>query len=173
MINNIIRGLIYFIVFLFIQIAVLNNIHFLRIATPFLYLYIILKMPVGMSRSLILLLAFFIGLTMDMFSNTAGMHASACTFAALCRAPLINFLIGKDQVEGSYPSFNTFGYSSFFRYVLFFVLLHHIILFLVESLSFYDPLFMVLRISASVVLTSLLIFIVESFNIVVREIGGK
>lgn len=173
MINNIIRGVMYFVVFLFIQIAVLNNIHFLRIATPFLYLYVILKMPVGMSRSLILIVSFFVGMTMDMFSNTAGMHAAACTFVALCRAPLINFLIGKDQVEGSYPSFNTFGYSSFFRYVLFFVLLHHITLFVVESLSFYDPLFMILRISASVVLTSLLIFIVESFNIAIREFGRK
>ena len=37
MINNLLRGFIYFVVFVLIQVLVLNNIHFLRIATPFLY----------------------------------------------------------------------------------------------------------------------------------------
>ena len=45
MINNLLRGFIYFVVFVLIQVLILNNIHFLRIATPFLYLYFIIKMP--------------------------------------------------------------------------------------------------------------------------------
>ena len=51
MINNLLRGFIYFVVFVLIQVLILNNIHFLRIATPFLYLYFIIKMPVGSSRT--------------------------------------------------------------------------------------------------------------------------
>ena len=50
MINNLLRGFIYFVVFVLIQVLILNNIHFLRIATPFLYLYFIIKMPVGHGR---------------------------------------------------------------------------------------------------------------------------
>ncbi len=34
MINNLLRGFIYFVVFVLIQVLILNNIHFLRIATP-------------------------------------------------------------------------------------------------------------------------------------------
>ena len=44
---NLLRGLVYFVVLVLIQALILNNIHFLRIATPFLYLYFIIKMPVG------------------------------------------------------------------------------------------------------------------------------
>ena len=51
MINNILRGFIYFVVLVLVQVLILNNIHFLRVATPFLYLYFILKMPVGSSRT--------------------------------------------------------------------------------------------------------------------------
>ena len=51
MINNLIRGLLYVIVFVLLQVLFLNNIHFLRIATPFLYLYVILRLPLGESRS--------------------------------------------------------------------------------------------------------------------------
>ena len=55
MINHILRSAIYFVVFVLIQVLILNNIHFMRIATPFLYLYIILKLPVGESRSVCML----------------------------------------------------------------------------------------------------------------------
>ena len=35
MINNILRGFIYFVVLVLVQVLILNNIHFLRVATPF------------------------------------------------------------------------------------------------------------------------------------------
>ena len=61
MINNLLRGFIYFVVFVLIQVLVLNNIHFLRIATPFLYLYFIIKMPVGSSRTQVVFFSFIAG----------------------------------------------------------------------------------------------------------------
>lgn len=70
MINNLLRGFIYFVVFVLIQVLVLNNIHFLRIATPFLYLYFIIKMPVGSSRTQVVFFSFIAGVVIDTFSNT-------------------------------------------------------------------------------------------------------
>ena len=85
MINNLLRGFIYFVVFVLIQVLILNNIHFLRIATPFLYLYFIIKMPVGSSRTQVVFFSFIAGVVIDTFSNTPGMHAAACTLAGFCR----------------------------------------------------------------------------------------
>ena len=96
MINNILRGFIYFVVLVLVQVLILNNIHFLRVATPFLYLYFILKMPVGSSRTNVVFFSFLIGLVIDIFSNTPGMHAFACTLAGFIRHPLIQLLMGKD-----------------------------------------------------------------------------
>jgi hypothetical protein len=172
MINNILRGTFYFVVFALIQIFVLNNIHFLRIATPFLYLYFILKLPVGTSRSLVVFFS---------FSNGTG-DRSVCQYAryACCglhpggflRAPLINVMMGNELPEGVYPSFKVFGYGGFFRFSLFITILHHVALFSIESLTFFDPLFMLLRIVASAALTVLVIFIVEAFNIESHRIDG-
>jgi rod shape-determining protein MreD len=164
MINDVIRGVLYFIVLVLVQVLLLNNIHFLRIATPFIYLYFILKLPIGISRSLIVVLSFLLGVTIDTFSNTPGMHAAACTFAGFCRLPIINFFMGKDLVAGMIPSYRSFGYGGFFRYTLVFVLIHHISLFLIESLTLFDPLFLIIRIVASVITTTLLICIIEAFN---------
>lgn len=171
MINNILRGLFYFVVFVLVQILILNNIHFLRIATPFLYLYFILKLPVGTSQAKVVFFSFLIGLVIDVFSNTPGMHAAACTLAGFIREPLIRFFMGKDLPEGIYPSYRTFGYGGFFRYVFSFVVIHHVALFLIESLTFFDPLFLALRIAASVLTTTLLICTIEAFNIGSQKSG--
>ena len=171
MINNLIRGLLYFVVLVLIQVLILNNIHFLRIATPFLYLYFIVKMPVGSPRDLVVLFSFLIGLVIDVFSNTPGMHAAACTLTGFIREPLIRFYMGKDLPDGIYPSYKTFGYGGFFRYVLSLVVIPHVTLFLIESLTFFDPLFLALRIGASVITTTLLICTIEAFNIETQKSG--
>lgn len=171
MINTILRGVVYFVVLVLLQVWVLNNIHFLRVATPFLYLYFILKMPLNASRVHVLFFSFLIGLTIDLFSNTSGMHAAACTLAAFIRQPLIQLLVGKDLPEEILPSYRTFGYGAFFRYVLLFVLIHHVTLFLIESMTFFDPLFLVIRIGASVAASVLLICTVEAFNLGAQPSG--
>ena len=162
MINNILRGFIYFVVLVLVQVLILNNIHFLRVATPFLYLYFILKMPVGSSRTNVVFFSFLIGLTIDVFSNT---------LAGFIRHSLIQLLMGKDLPEGINPSYKTFGYGGFFRYTLLFVVIHHVALFLIESLTLFDPLFLAIRIAASVVTTTLLICTIEAFNIGSQKSG--
>jgi hypothetical protein len=111
-----------------------------------------------------LFISFVTGLTIDIFSNTPGMHAAACTFVGFFRTGMIRFLIGKELPEGSFPSYTVFGIGGFLRYTALFVFLHHVVLFLVESLTLFDPLFLVIRILSSTLLSIVLIAIVEAFN---------
>ncbi|MGM9759655.1 MAG: rod shape-determining protein MreD [Parabacteroides sp.] len=165
MINDILRGLAYFVIFVLVQVWVLNNIHFLRIATPFLYLYFILKLPVGLTPTKTIFLSFVVGLVIDAFGNTPGMHTAACTLAGFLRAPLIELFSGKEIPEGMSPSYRTLGYGGFLRYIFTFVLIHHVALFLLESLTLFDPLFLLIRIVASGLMTTLLVAVVEAFNL--------
>jgi len=162
--DNLLKSLFYFVVFVLIQVLVLNNIHLLRVATPFLYLYFLIKLPLGLSKSPMLLLSFFTGLVIDIFSNTPGMHAAACTLAGFCRGSLVRFFISKELYAGAYPSVVLFGFGGFLRFVVSFVTLHHAMLFLVDSFTLFDPLFLFARIFSSILVTVLLIFIVEAFN---------
>lgn len=171
MINNLLRSIIYFVVFVLFQVLFLNNIHYLRIATPFLYLYCIIKMPIGVSRTAVLCFSFVTGLIIDMFSNTPGMHAGACALVGLLREPIIHFLQGEEMAEGLYPSYKSFGYAGFIRYVTLFVLVHHVTLFLIEALTLFDPVFLLVRVGASVIMTILSICTVELFNFESQKIG--
>jgi len=120
-----------------------------------------------------LIFSFLTGLIVDAFTNTPGMHTAACTLVGFVREPLIRFFIGKDLLEGVFPSYRSFGYGGFMRYTITFVLIHHIALFLIESLSLFDPIFLLLRIAGSAILTTVLICTIEVFNLETQRSGEK
>jgi rod shape-determining protein MreD len=149
-----------------LQVLVMNNIHLFKIATPFVYIYLLMKLPVDMTRSRVVLLAFLLGLIVDIFSNTFGMHAAACTFAGFIRRPLLERLVDiRDFPEGSIPSGRLFGYGRFIRYAFILTALHHIALFTVESFTLFQPLMMVVRMISAILFSLLLILIIEAFNL--------
>ncbi len=165
MIKNVVYAVFLFVFLVLLQVLILNNIHFFNLATPFLYIYYILKLPIRVSRSWVVFLSFLIGLIVDWLSNTGGLHAASCTLLGLARYPLLKLFSNEDIPEDVSPAVRSFGVGPFFRLVCLFVLTHHITLFTIESFTFFDPLFLILRILTSSVLTILLIYVLESFNI--------
>lgn len=162
------KGLKYilgFISLVLIQVLVLNYISFFRIATPFLYLYFIFKLPYRLDRSLVLILSFLLGFLIDIFSNTSGMHAFATTVVGFISSPILSLQIKEDEGEHFVASYNTLGFLGFFRYAFILFLIHHSILLMLESMSLFDPLYLVFRIGACVGLSLILTLIVEAFNI--------
>ena len=56
---NLLRGLVYFVVLVLIQALILNNIHFLRIATLFLYLDFIISFRKIVPECILICVVFF------------------------------------------------------------------------------------------------------------------
>ena len=134
--------------------------------TPFVYVYVILKLPANVTRSTVILISFFLGLFIDIFSNTLGMHAAACSFMGFIRMPLLERLIDfKEMPEGVIPSYKSFGFTKFVRYSIILIAFHHIALFIIEAFSLFQPWLMISRMLLSIFFTSLLVFIIEAFNI--------
>jgi rod shape-determining protein MreD len=171
MIKQILKIIVQFVLFVLLQIWVLNNIHLFKIVEPFLYIYVIVKIPTHITRSQSIFISFLLGFTIDVFSNTLGMHAAACTLIGFLRHPLMRAFVEKEVMEEVTPSYHTFGTGAFMRYAATLTVIHHATLFLIESVSLFDPAFLFLRVFASVVLTSLCIFVLEAFN--VNRKGGK
>jgi rod shape-determining protein MreD len=158
-----IKIITYFVALVLVQTLVLNNLHFLRVVTPFLYIYFIIKMPAGFASMPGTILSFLLGLSVDILSNTPGMHAAACTLTGFARPGIFKFM-NSNLPEYIYPSYKNFGYGGFIRYSLILVVLHHVSLFLIESLTLFDPLFFTLRTVASILMTMIFICAVEAFN---------
>jgi rod shape-determining protein MreD len=135
--NEIPKNLIRFVVLILIQVMILNNIQVSGFINPYMYVLFILLLPFETPNWLLLLLSFFLGISVDIFTNTLGMHASACVFMGYLRPYILNYLAMRDGYEvGTSPTIRYYGFAWFFKYAMVLVFAHHSFLFLVEVFSF-------------------------------------
>ena len=93
----VLQNIVRFVLLILVQVFVLDNIQFLGYATPMIYVLFILSLPVRFHRGALLILAFVMGLIIDMFSNTMGLHAFASVFVAFLRTPVIRMFVPLDE----------------------------------------------------------------------------
>lgn len=151
-----------FILLVALQVIILNNIQFMGYINPYLYIYFILLLPFETPKWLLLILSFALGLAIDIFSVSIGIHAFACVFAAFCRPMVINMLISGRETELKIaPSIRDMGFRWFITYTLFIVFIHHFLIFFLELYRI-DELFNVfLRMLMSTSFTIILVISVQ------------
>ena len=110
-----------------------------------------------------MIIALAVGLCLDYFTKTPGLHAAPCVFIAYLRPFLINMLISQEGAEANYeePSIRSMGFVPYFTYTGILTLLHHAFLFLLEALQFAGVGYFIVKTSLSVVISLLIILIVE------------
>ncbi len=164
MVHNYLHKIGWFVGLLLLQVLILNNMHIVGYATPFLYVYLILKFESEISRNALMLWAFFLGLAIDVFSDTPGMNAAATVFLAFLRPVLLRLFTPRDTVESFVPAVRTMGISPFLKYLSFSVLVHHAVLLSIEFFSFAHLGTLLLRILSSSVLTVACVMAVEGIR---------
>ncbi len=119
-----------------LQALLFNRIHLFGVATPLVYLHLILILPQRTSRNAHLLWGFLLGLTVDIFSDTPGMHAAATKLVAFLRPQLHALYMPRDASTETRPSSRGMGFTPYARYAATTVLVHHALFFLLEVFSF-------------------------------------
>jgi rod shape-determining protein MreD len=129
--------IIRFVVLVLLQVLVINHIRLGGYVHPYIYLIFIMLLPFNTPKWQLLVLGFVLGLTVDLFTGTPGLHAGATTLIAFCRPSIIKLVTGNQKFENiTEPNLGQLGGIWFLRYVLCMVLIHHFALFLLESFSF-------------------------------------
>ena len=164
MILTYLKRVIWFTGLILLQVLILNNIHVAGYATPFLYVYFLIKLNTGMSRNELMLWGFFLGLTIDIFSNTPGMNAAAAVLLAFARPLFIRLFSPRDSLDDFEPGFQAMGFSPYLKYVTVCTLLLVTVLLFVESFSFAGLPVLMLKIVSSTVLTILCILAIEGIR---------
>jgi rod shape-determining protein MreD len=164
-----IKQVLLFILLVFLQVWLFNKIHLFGYATPLFYVYFIIKLPGDMNRNIVVILSALIGLCVDLFEYTLGLNMMTCVIIGFVRYYFLKLFAPRDIFESFIPSFNSFGQALFLRYAGAMTFLFLMILFIIESLSLFDPLVLIFRITGSFILTMLLIFAFESINLGVSK----
>jgi hypothetical protein len=155
-IYNIIR----FVVLVLVQVFLLKNISLYNLSVPYLYILFILLLPLETPNILLFSLSFILGLTIDAFYDTPGLHAASCVVLALVRVLFISITVQREGFDNEpEPTLGNMGFRWFFTYASVLTLFHHFFLFNLEVFRLSEIQFTLLRFISSSVFTLFLILI--------------
>lgn len=133
-----IKYTIMFISLVLIQVLILNQVQLSGYLNPYIYILFVILLPLSTRRYTLLILGFLIGITIDVFSNSLGIHAAATVFIAYIRPGVIRIISGREEDLGEYPGLHQNKLKWFLSYVSIMVLVHHTVLFFLEIFTFAD-----------------------------------
>ena len=140
---------------------------------PFIYPLFILLLPFETPVWLLLFLGMGMGLTIDTFMNTPGIHAFAAILIAYLRTNVLSALLPKNLVEypNQSPNVKNMGWPPFLTYAAFLLIIHHASFFILEHWSFANIGYLLLKILAST-LTSLL-FVIAYLLLFTKQVNAR
>ncbi|WP_306354052.1 rod shape-determining protein MreD [Flavobacterium sp. '19STA2R22 D10 B1'] len=157
--NTLILNSIRFVFLLAAQVVIFNNINLLGYVNPYPYILFIILYPVNANKSGLLLSSFALGIIMDMFCNSGGVHATACVILAYMRPMFLKFSFGISY-EYQTVKINDKLTPERFSFILISVITHHMILFLLEIFRFNLILDILLRTVLSTIFTVILCIVI-------------
>jgi rod shape-determining protein MreD len=159
-----VKTILRFVIFIFIQAFVLNNVLLHQLVTPYLYFLFVIWLPFRTSRALLMFAGFVVGFTLDSFLHQPGFHAAACVVLAYLRPFLVSIFIPQKGGEANFesPSPKSMGgYIPYMTFVAVLTFFHHSWLFLLEAWQFGGFWYFIVKTFTSTLLSIFLVFITE------------
>jgi rod shape-determining protein MreD len=148
-----------FISLFLLQIIIFNNINLFGFISPFPYVLFIILFPVNGNKSALLISSFFLGLLLDIFSNSGGIHTTASILLAYFRPSIFKFAFGVSY-EYQTIKLNDTLTPERFSFLFVAILLHHLVLFILEAFQFSLIFDILLRSITSTALTIIISIII-------------
>lgn len=147
-----------FILLLAAQVVIFSNMTLLGYINPFPYILFIILYPVDANKPSLLVAGFMLGLIMDMFSNSGGVHAASCLILAYVRPSIFKFSFGLSY-EYQTIKINDVLTPERFSFILISVVIHHFTLFVLEVFRISNLWDILLRTLLSTIFTIILCII--------------
>lgn len=165
MTKTVLTFILLFIVLITAQALIFNNLILFNVSLPLVFVYIIISLPVTLSTNWAVTIGFLTGLTVDIFSDTPGMNALACTLLAFVRKPVYHLYMSfDDDMSGMRLSVATMGPAVFFKYMSTMVLIYCMTVFTIEAFQFFNMRLLILRTVCSTVFTVIIIYAIDSLS---------
>jgi hypothetical protein len=153
-----------------VHVLLISRLVLFDLGWCFFYLGFLLFLPISTSIVVQLLLSFAMGLTIDIFYDTGGLHAAAAVLLGFVRPWVLRLLTPRDGYDSSDTvNVHQMGWQWFGVYMSLLVLLHHAAFFLLELGSFRHIGLTLGKMLVSALFTSLALLIVQLLFFPVRR----
>lgn len=164
--KTILNYILKFILLVLAQALIFNNIVLFNVAVAFVFIYLIVSMPVSWNTNVSMTVGFLAGLVVDIFSDTLGYNALSCTILSFVRKPVFHlYMQSEEDLGGLKPCLTTMGTAPYLKYMLTMVVIYCLCFFTVESFTIFNPVLQGLRIVCSSAFTFILIYALDSISI--------
>src|SRR5688500_3256421 len=122
-----------FILIVLVQALVVNPWEIHAFLNPMVYPMLILMLPFDLSVLTTLIISFALGISVDGFSYTFGLHASSAMVIGYLRPSILKYIKPRDGYDSTLiPSILAMGIAWFLGYTAFFLAIHHAWFFTIE-----------------------------------------
>ncbi|WP_116107886.1 hypothetical protein [Lewinella sp. IMCC34191] len=131
-----------FVLLLLVQVFIFNQVAWGWGGRDLLFIFVypifVALLPLRMPRPAVIFLGFLLGLSVDFFSETLGLHAGALTLTAYLRPFVLQLIQPRDgyNIKVS-PTINDMSAGWMFRYLGLLLLAHLLMFFLLQTFSIY------------------------------------
>ena len=146
----------YFLVML-LQVLLFDQLQLLGVCHPYIYILCLLMMPITLPHSADMIIGAVVGLIMDIFCNSLGVHTASCIFIMFIRPYLIGAIVNDKDRLNEQISLRTLGMETFVRYVAILVVVHHLTVFLLAAWQWQHIAFVMLETAVSSLITILVV----------------
>jgi rod shape-determining protein MreD len=157
MTKNLQGHILRFVFFVLLQVLVLNNIHLGGYLNPYPYVLFLLILPPKTNTLTLLLIGFALGLSIDIFSNTGGIHAAGCVMVSYLRPRFIRIVTSRPLDEIDKINLYTFGVGNFIMFAGLTVFVHHFIIFSLDLFRLSETLATISKAFSSSIFSMILI----------------
>jgi len=160
--TDIIKNIFKFLLLILVQVLIIQNINLSSYIILLPYVLIIILLPFEFSRLSVLFISFFVGVCIDYFYDSSGLHASACTIMGFSRYYILKFISPRDGYDlGVKPIVNDMGLAWFLSYAGLLILVHHFFFFYLEVFRFNEFFRTFFRVFLSSIGTFVLIYLIQ------------
>lgn len=150
------------------QVLVLNKVQFGGFVNPYIYILFIILLPLRTPALVMVIVGFFLGFFIDLYSGMLGIHTAATLFISFFRNRIIKVVLGISQEDFlTVPGLRDLGTGRFIYYAGFMTLIHHLLLFYLEVFTFRNSGATLLRVLGGTMVS--LIFIVITMVLFERK----
>lgn len=153
-----------------LQVLIVQNINLSGYIILLPYVLVILMLPFETNRLLVLFLSFVVGVTIDYFYDSSGIHASACTIMGFARYYVLKYVSPREGYDiGVKPNVEDMGLAWYLTYAGTLIAIHHFFLFYLEIFRFSEFFRTLFRIIMSTAATLGFIYLIQFLLSTKRE----